>query len=75
PIVVARHTGVDEMAEREGFGLVAEYGEEAFREVLMDVLNGTGIREAAAQNGPVLYEQRHSWTIMEERLRELYSEL
>lgn len=75
PIVVARHTGVDELAEREGFGLVAEYGEEAFREVLLDVLNSSGIRESAAQNGPLLYERRHSWTIMEERLRELYSGL
>ncbi len=76
PVVVARHTHVDQIVEREHCGIVIPYGDfDAIEEALSSFQRDPQLRFVLGENGRQAYEQRYSWVIMEARLLKLYAQL
>lgn len=75
PIIVCKHTGIDELITKNKVGLAIEYTPEAFREAIVKLADHALLRTQMGKSGVELYKEQYSWTIMENRLLEVYNEL
>lgn len=72
PIIVTAGTGMDQLVEALGTGIVVPYGnKEALRKAL-DQLSDVNMREVYGKRARIAYETTYSWKQMEHRLHELY---
>lgn len=76
PIVVARGTGMDSLVEEHECGLIVKYGDRESLEAAFERLAADeGLRRRLGRNGRAAYERRFAWERMEQRLRDLYTNL
>lgn len=76
PIIVARHTHMDEIINQHQCGLVIEYGNiNSLRSVLLELKNKPGLRKQLGENARKAYETEYNWAKMKERLLSLYNNL
>ncbi len=76
PIIVARDTNMDRIIEDANCGVVVPYGDEAALEkALIRLQADRDWRESLGQNGRHAYVTTYSWSIMKDRLLQLYRAL
>ena len=68
PIIVCKNTSIDRIVEEEKLGLVINYNVQEFFQAV-DSLKGKDFSQSI-----VLYKNKYSWTIMEERLQKIFKE-
>ncbi len=76
PVIVARGTNMDRIAEEVGFGLLVKYGDTlALESALARLAQDPDLRETLGRRARQGYEQAYGWHIMEQRLMDLYEEI
>jgi glycosyltransferase involved in cell wall biosynthesis len=76
PILAARHTNMDEIVEREGCGLVVNYGDTADLEAaLLRLHRDEALRSRLGDSARQAFERTYNWKEMERRLVRLYKEV
>jgi glycosyltransferase involved in cell wall biosynthesis len=76
PVVVARGTNMDAIIEREGCGLVVEYGDaDALEEALLRLEQDAGLRQHLGEQAHRAYLHTYNWQEMGRRLSALYEAL
>jgi glycosyltransferase involved in cell wall biosynthesis len=76
PVVVARGTNMDCIAEEVGFGLLVKYGDiPALESALQQLAQDPSLRAALGRQARQGYDQAYGWHIMEQRLIDLYDEI
>jgi glycosyltransferase involved in cell wall biosynthesis len=76
PIIVNSGTSMDRIVQGEKCGIVIEsLTPSAFREAILRLKEDAQLRETLGKNGRAAYDERYSWSIMEQRLINLHSRL
>lgn len=75
PLIVCRGTGIDKVVEENEIGLVIDYNAEEFYYALKRLCDDSNLRLEMGIRARSLYEKRFRWTIMKERLIEIYRAL
>ena len=76
PVIVARDTNMDVIAEQAGCGLVVGYGDTQEMEMALHLLEQSQeFRLSLGKAARTAYESTYSWEIMRNRLAALYQEL
>ncbi len=76
PVIVARNTNMDRIAEQSNFGMVVDYGDIAGLDAALSRLQWDPLfRRRLGENARKAYEQVYSWDRMQERLLQLYQEV
>lgn len=72
PIIVSKGTGVDELVIREKIGVACNFTTTSLENAFEFLLTNKVIRKQMGENSRKLYEKEYNWTIMEERLGDMY---
>lgn len=72
PIIVCKNTGVDRLVEENNCGLIIEYSSKYFYEAVNKLSKDKILAEEIGKNGNKAYNEKFSWKIMQERIKELY---
>ncbi len=75
PIIMAKGTGFDEVLEQEEIGELVEYSYMGVRQGIQKLIDNKNRWPDMAEKAKSLYDSKYSWSIMENRIIELYSEL
>lgn len=75
PLIVCNGTGIDELINTEKIGFTIDYSEKSFENLLETILQDHHDLECMAKKSYALYQQRFSWSVMENRLIEMYKRL
>lgn len=75
PLIVCRGTGIDRVVEQNDIGIVIDYDAGQFYQALTRLRENPALREQMGRRARALYEKTYTWTIMEQRLLELYSQI
>lgn len=76
PILVARHTNMDEIVLTTGCGLVVEYHQiSQLEQALHRLAQDPALRSQMGAKARLAYEREYGWAIMEQRLQALYAEI
>lgn len=73
PVIMAKGTGMSEIVEREGIGVVVDF--DKVDEGLIRIKDMKPQWDSLAQKARELYDNDYSWAEMEKRLIELYKEI
>ncbi|KGK91277.1 hypothetical protein DP73_04775 [Desulfosporosinus sp. HMP52] len=73
PIIVGKGTGIDGLISRNKVGLAIEYTSEAFWEAVNILRNNPDLRKEMGEQGREIYKSKYSWSIMEDKLIDLYA--
>ena len=72
PIIVCKNTGVDVLVESSNCGLTIEYDASDFYEKVEILISNKNLYEEFCKNGKSAYETNYSWSIMRQRIGQLY---
>jgi glycosyltransferase involved in cell wall biosynthesis len=76
PILVSDDSSMARIVRDTKCGLVVPFGDVgAIREAIVKLINNPGLRVELGKNGRRAYEEKYSWTIMENRLVTAYNNL
>ena len=76
PILVSDNNAMADIVRNNNCGLVVPYGNVgAIKEAILKLMNSPGLRAELGKNGRKAYEEKYSWTIMENRLITAYKNL
>ena len=75
PIIVCKNTGVDSLVEENQTGLICEYSATSFFETLDKLSSNKDLMMKLGENGNVAYNNKFSWDIMANRIKEMYENL
>lgn len=75
PIIVCKSTGVDELVEKEDCGLAIDYSAVQFFDAIIRLKNDKELYKKLSRNGNIAYNERYSWQIMSEVIRNMYYEV
>lgn len=76
PILVSDNSSMASIVRHNNCGLVVPYGDVgAIKEAILKLINNPGLRAELGNNGRKAYEEKYSWTIMENRLVTAYKNL
>lgn len=76
PIIVNSEVAASKIVIKENCGLIVPYGDiDAIKKAILRIKNNPNLRIELGENGRKAYEKRYSWSIMESRLLDAYSEL
>lgn len=75
PIIVCRGTGIDKVVEENGIGLVIDYNAEEFYKALRFLCSNEKARSDMGTKARILYEMQYNWSLMKDRLHDLYAHL
>jgi len=75
PVIMVRRTGMSSVVEKESIGALIEYSEKGFSDGVMELIKKKDDWGQMALRMKILYKEKYSWNIMEERLDNLYSTL
>jgi len=74
PIIVAKNTGMDKIVKDNEMGLIINYSEKEFKNLLFSILDKSINLEELGTNAKRAY-QNYSWCEMKERLVNLYKKI
>lgn len=74
PIIVAKNTGIDQIVSENNMGLIIEYSEEAFEQIIVQIINGTFNYSELAMNSRKAYT-KYAWGEMKNRIKKIYKTL
>jgi glycosyltransferase involved in cell wall biosynthesis len=76
PILVSDNSSMARIVRHNKCGLVIPYGDVgAIRDAIVKLMTNPGLQEELGINGRKAYEEKYSWTIMENRLVTAYKNL
>ena len=75
PIIMARDTGYDDVIEPSDIGILTEYSKDGIASANNKLNQRKQEWSAMGTRAKALYETEYSWSIMEKRIEQLYSEL
>lgn len=75
PIIMAKHTGYDDIILMNRIGVLAEYSKDGVRDALNQLIAQKDNWEDMGRVSQQLYDELYSWEIMEQRICEIYSTL
>jgi len=76
PILVSDNTAMADVVKEENCGLVVPYGDiDAIKGAINKLKGDPDLCKCLGDNGRKAYEKKYNWTIMEERLMEIYNGL
>jgi glycosyltransferase involved in cell wall biosynthesis len=76
PILVSDNSSMGRIVRHNNCGLVVPYGDVgAMKEAIVKLINNPDLRAELGKNGRNAYEEKYSWTIMENRLVAAYEKL
>jgi glycosyltransferase involved in cell wall biosynthesis len=76
PILVSDNSSMASIVRHNNCGLVVPYGDRgAIKEAIVKLITDPGLRAELGKNGRRAYEEKYSWTIMENRLINAYKNL
>jgi len=76
PIIVAKHTQIDNIVAREQCGFVVDYGDlPALDKALTQLQRDPQLRKNQGENGRQAYDHHYNWELMKARLLNLYAQL
>jgi len=75
PLIVCRGTGIDQVVEKYEIGIVIDYDAQQFYEALKQLKMNDQLCEEMGQRARKLYEEKYKWSLMENKLLELYQSL
>jgi glycosyltransferase involved in cell wall biosynthesis len=76
PILVSDQSSMATIVRNNKCGLVVPYGDVgAMKDAILKLMNNPRLREELGKNGRKAYEEKYSWTIMENRLVAAYKNL
>lgn len=75
PIIVCRGTGIDKIVQDNEIGFVIDYDSSQFYAAVEKIKNNPELSVLMGRKARMLYEQNYRWSVMKQRLIELYKEL
>lgn len=75
PIIVCRGTGIDKIVQENELGFVIDYDVDQFYEAVKMVKENPEMAEKMGQKARTIYEQKYKWTVMKQRLIDLYEDI
>ena len=75
PVVMAKNTGFDEIIEKNKIGCLIDFSFEGLSKGLEDLISRKENFPEISKTMKQLYKEKYSWSIMEERLTNLYKGL
>lgn len=76
PIIVNENTSMANIVKKEDCGIVIPYGnEKALKETILSLKENRKLQKSLGYNGRKAYENKYNWTIMEERLLNIYDQV
>lgn len=75
PVIVCKGTGIDKIVQENEIGYVIDYDVSQFYVAVEKIKNNSEQSVLMGRKARVLYEQNYKWSVMKQRLIELYKEL
>ena len=75
PLIVCKGTGIDKIVEKEQLGITINYDPNEFFSALRRIIDNPTEMEKIGERGRKLYLEKYKWSIMKDRLINLYREL
>lgn len=75
PIIVCKGTGIDKVVQENEIGFVIDYDVSQFYAAVEKIKNNPEQSVLMGRKARVLYERNYKWSVMKQRLIELYKEL
>lgn len=76
PIIVNKNTSMADIVKNENCGIVIPYGDEdALKNAILVIKNNPDLKKRLGNNGRIAYENKYNWSIMENRLLEIYHQV
>lgn len=75
PVIMVRDTGMSDVIERNNIGVLIDYSEEGFGKGLFELIDKKSDWGRMKSDMQRLYMEEYEWTIMSDRLLELYASL
>lgn len=76
PLIMIKHTGMDDILEKNDIGAVMDLSQGIFQDVFCDAINNLILRrddwKSMSYRMKEIYNNEYSWAVMERRLIELY---
>lgn len=73
PLIVCRGTGIDKIVEKENIGFVINYDSKEFYQALRALKKDEILCREMGDRARELYEEKYRWSLMKEKLRQVYS--
>lgn len=75
PVIVCRGTGIDQIVEDHRIGVVIDYNVNQFYQAVSDLARNRDTCDEMGKRARKLYEDQYRWSIMKDRLLDLYKDL
>ena len=72
PLIVCNGTGIDRVVKENKIGIVINYNAEEFYRALQQLCLNEELRHEMGERARSIYEQKFKWTLMKNRLIEIY---
>lgn len=72
PVIVCKGTGIDKIVQDKNIGIVINYSANEFYSALQKLCTNDNARREMGIRGRELYEKNYKWSIMKNRLLEVY---
>ena len=74
-MIVCRGTGIDQIVEDHRIGVVIDYNVNQFYQAVSDLARNRDTCDEMGKRARKLYEDQYRWSIMKDRLLDLYKDL
>ena len=76
PIIVNENTSMADIVKKENCGMVIPYGDEnALKNSISLLKDNPSLKKRLGDNGRIAYEKKYKWSIMENRLVNIYNQV
>lgn len=75
PIIMARNTGMDDVVEKNGIGVVIDFEKSSLEKAINHLINRKAEWPIISEIAGNIYKTEYSWNIMENRIVKLYNYL
>jgi glycosyltransferase involved in cell wall biosynthesis len=76
PIIVNENTSMADIVKNEKCGMIIPYGDEnALKKAISILKDSPTLKTRLGNNGRIAYEKKYNWSIMENRLVDIYSQV
>ena len=75
PLIVCKGTGIDKVVEKEQIGVAINYKADEFYKAIRTIISNRKEITEMGKRGRAIYEKKYKWSIMKQRLIDIYNHL
>ncbi len=75
PLIMAKNTGVDEIVQQANIGAVIDYDVESLNNAIEHLMSRKKEWKEMSERARKLYDEKFSWSVMEKKLLDVYTEV